>query len=325
MIKFKRLRKICAGGGLLVLLACNNVVDSAAVKKAAEPVKELKIQKLAFDLKPDQAVIPGANVRLYAKANQVENVSYDWQVPGTWVDITGNLIEWTVPEEAGEYTIKVTAVNTNGDSATNSTVVNVLDAHAYSAPQACSFTINSNTRFSNKSMGTLENSTVTRIDMLSNGSVRTTVTANGETTTSIMADDTLTQFDEAGDKKAVMKSSDLAGNFDPALFNLSNLMMVMPDYTQKNDVYRFSKTSGSVNFSIEYDNKYGQIRSLKKSDSESGDFENLEIEYQLVDGYLFPAKMNYEIVCWIAGIKNSNKIEQEFTDVIIGDFLVEED
>lgn len=310
---------------MLVLLSCNNVVDSATVNAVAAPVKELKIQKLAFDLTSDQVIVPGATVRVYAKANQVEQVSYDWQVPGTWTSVTDNQIEWTVPQESGEYTIQVTVHNTAGDSASNATVVNVFDAHAYSAPEACSFTIRSNSAYTNKTMGTLEDTAITTIKMFSDGSVSTAVTSNGFTTTSTIADDTLTQYDEQGNKNAVMRGSDLAGNFDPAIFNLSNLMTVMPGYTQKGDVYRFSKSTGSVDFSIEYDNKFGQIRSMNKSDSESGDLENLEIEYQLVDGYLFPSKISYEIVCWIAGVKNSNKIEQEFTDIVIGEPVAGED
>jgi hypothetical protein len=295
----------------LLLFSCGD--------SASQPEKTLSVQKLGFDLSVNEAIIPGKTVRVFARANQSNGVTYEWNLPGSWISVKDNLVEWTVPSEEGDYSISVRVKNEAGETADSTASIKVYDQSAYTAPQACSFTVTSSTDFTNKTMKGLTNTFSSRILKYSDGTVTTITNMEGETKTSTLKGDEITQYKADGTKGDVYKGTNLANGFDATVFTLENFKTVIPAYTLANDTYSFSKSLGSTQLDVKFDAKTGRLKSLSKADTETDDSMTYEIAYQMVDGYLFPSEISVITIYYIGGVKNTSVMKQVVSDINIGE------
>jgi hypothetical protein len=311
--------KFLITGCILSILAITGVSCTQEAQESTVSAKTLTVQKLGFSLDANQYIKPGEVVKVFAKANLASGASYAWNVPGSFTDKGNGLIEWTVPAEAGDYTISVVATDSSGNaSVSRSMSVKVGDGHGYAMPDAYSYTLNTTSSLDNKFNRDLSKTTTTKLSKNADGSITSEISMdNGECQKLENVDGKTYVVAPDGSRSlfAEVSLDDYSAN-TPSL-SLGSLRNAYADYSQNGDVYTFTRIVSGVKSTIVYDDSSGYVTSMKSDDENSGTVSDVNITYTVVDGYVFPEKLTADVSYQVGETTSVVHIIQDFSDITV--------
>lgn len=307
----------------LFLLVCVTSVAllSGCVNATSGQGRQLAVTRLGFKTDNDAPLTPGKTVTVYADSNRKAGVSYTWNVPGTYKQLSSKSIAWTVPTTPGDYTVSLTCVASSlGQTATRSTKVTVVDDAAVASPETFSCSIKAVTQFTNKLIGEKGITTTSRIskDATGNVSVETTPpvgdtiktsTDNGSTY-SIAADGTRTLVSQISDGSPEMP-------FSPSMLSLDSLKASCPTWTSDVRYFTFEQRASSQYGKIVFDSRLGVLTKIRSEDDDLGEVQDIKITYQTIDGYLIPAHIEGDITYMVADEPYTIHCSQDMEDIVV--------
>ena len=321
MISYKKIIK--HRNFLLCLFALQTLFQfvgcSGNLQNTNSSSKTLSITYLGFNTTLNNYFVPGKKVELLARANK-KNVTYSWDIPGDWKEISGNKVIWIVPEQEGEYKISVTARDEkNIKEVSRSLNVTVADEAVCAAPDTFSCKIITKTVMKNKLVGTDVQKTVSKVQMNADDSVYVeTVESNGEVTRTFTDSEAVYDIDENGNRKIVARRS-FQDSFVPSakVIGLSTLKNACKDYEYDGRFYNFKQASGKQKAEVEYDSKLGVVTRIRSEDEDNMEVSDMKMEYDVIDGYIVTTKVSGTVTYYVFEEKFTTQIEQKIKDVIL--------
>jgi hypothetical protein len=296
------------------ILSCQNPPSNASLKKLA-------ITHMGFKSDEYSPITPGKSIQVYAVANKKNNVSYTWELPGEWKNISPGTIEWTVPATPGEYKVTATASDPSlGQSASHSSTVTVVDGAALAAPDSFSCSVKARTTMVNKLIGEKTISTSSKVDMSTDGEVSV------ETTTPV--GEKLRTFTEKGATYSISPDGvrTLLSRDDKSipdlpvsanLVSLESLKAACPTWTSDGRRYTFEQSSGTKQGLVIYDSLLGVVTRMRSEDEESGDVQDISMAYRIFDGFLIPTHIEGSFEYVVADEPYSVRVVQDLEDIVI--------
>ncbi len=283
--------------------------------------KELKVSYLGFNTTITNYFVPGKTVELLARANK-KNVDYEWNIPGEWEEITDNKVCWKVPEKEGLYTLSVSVTDKKTNKNVNKSIdLTVADNAVCAVPDSLSCKVTTNIKMNNRLFGENLQTTVSSITMSPDSSVYVeTVEANGEITRTYADSDAIYNVDDMG-KRTLVARSNTESSFVPTvnMFGLSSLINSCPDYETDGRYYKFRQSSSTQKALVEYDSKLGVVTRICSEDEDNMEISDMQMEYDVIDGYIIPTKISGIVTYYASGEKFSTSIEEEISDIIINE------
>ena len=283
--------------------------------------KELKVSYLGFNTTITNYFVPGKNVELLARANK-KNVSYTWTLPGEWEEISDNKISWKVPEQEGLYTLSVTVTDRKTNKSVNKSIdIAVSDNAVCATPDSLSCKVTTNIKMNNRLLGENLQTTVSSITMNPDNSVYVeTVESNGEITRTYADSDAIYNVDDMGKRTLVAKSNN-ESSFVPVanVLSLSSLINSCPDYETDGRYYKFQQSSSTQKAVVEYDSILGVVTRIRSEDEENMEVSDMQMEYDVIDGYIIPTKISGIVTYYAAGEKFCTIIDEEISDIIFNE------
>lgn len=299
----------------VLLLSCSDQVQTN------NSSKELKVSYLGFNTTITNYFAPGKKVELLARANK-KNVDYSWNLPGEWEEINENNVSWKVPEQEGQYTVSVTVTDKKTNKSVNKSVeITVSDNAVCATPDYFSCKVITNITMNNRLLGENLQTTVSSITMNPDSSVYVeTVEANGEITRTYADSDAIYNVDDMG-KRTLIARNNTESSFIPAanVLGLSSLINSCPDYETDGRYYKFRQSYSTQKALVEYDSKLGVVTRIRSEDEENMEVSDMQMEYDVIDGYIIPTKISGIVTYYASGEKFSTKIEEEISDIIINE------
>jgi hypothetical protein len=111
-------------------------------------------------------------------------------------------------------------------------------------------------------------------------------------------------------------SLDSVKSMTPSI-SLSSLVLACPGYDKTGNTYTFRKTVSGVSSMIKFDNGLGMITGIRTVEEDSGTVTDMNINYQVVDGYTFPESISSDVTYNISGVETVVYIDQKLTDLVI--------
>lgn len=297
----------------VLLLSCSEHVQTN------NSSKELKVSYLGFNTTITNYFVPGKTVELLARANK-KNVDYEWDLPGEWEEVTDNKVSWKVPEKEGLYTLSVNVIDKKTNKNVNKSIdITVADNTVCAVPDSLSCKVTTNIKMNNRLLGENLQTTVSSIKMNPDSSVYVeTVEANGEITRTYADSDAIYNVDDMG-KRTLVARSNTESLFVPTvnMFGLSSLINSCPDYETDGRYYKFRQSSSTQKALVEYDSKLGVVTRICSEDEENMEISDMQMEYDVIDGYIIPTKISGIVTYYASGEKFSTSIEEEISDIII--------
>lgn len=307
--------------GLFLIMAELLIFSCSRNVQVDNSSKDLKISYLGFNTTIDNYFPPGANVELLARANK-NGVVYSWDIPGEWKKIKENEISWKVPKEEGVYKLSVTVTDEKTNKSTNKSIdVTVSDNVVCASPDSFSCKVTTNITMNNKLLGEDRQTTVTSMKMNSDNSVYIeTVETTGEISRTFADSEAVYSVDNSGNRKLVAKRTS-EDSFVPSvnILGLTSLKKSCPDYETAGRFYKFRQSSATQKAEVEYDSMLGLVTRIRSENEENMEVSDIQMEYDVIDGYIIPTKILGVVSYYAAGEKFSTKIEEEITDVIINE------
>lgn len=299
----------------VLLLSCSEHVQTN------NSSKELKVSYLGFNTTITNYFVPGKTVELLARANK-KNVDYEWDLPGEWEEVTDNKVSWKVPEKEGLYTLSVNVIDKKTNKNVNKSIdITVADNTVCAVPDSLSCKVTTNIKMNNRLLGENLQTTVSSIKMNPDSSVYVeTVEANGEITRTYADSDAIYNVDDMG-KRTLVARSNTESSFVPTvnMFGLSSLINSCPDYETDGRYYKFRQSSSTQKALVEYDSKLGVVTRICSEDEENMEISDMQMEYDVIDGYIIPTKISGIVTYYASGEKFSTSIEEEISDIIINE------
>ncbi len=284
--------------------------------------KEIKVTYLGIKSDYENYFAPGEKIEILARANKRSNVDIEWQLDGEWKKIDENRIVWTVPSEEGKYTIGVKAVdNENQKFSEKSMEIMVSDNLVSAKPDTFKCTVETGIRIKNKLLGDELKKTTSVIDMRQDGSVYVeTIESNGEVTRSCSDEEAFYSINPDGKRELISRRNPVDETIPHVkMIGLSALINSGADYTNDGRTYTFTQNSETKSALVEYDSKLGVITRIRNENIENMEVSDIEMEYDVLDGFIVPKKIKGTVTYKICGELFSTEIEQEIKDVVINE------
>ncbi len=324
MKKSKTKQKILIGLFLvlaeLLFFSCTDSIQNDNLSK------ELKISYLGFNTTIDNYFVPSEDVELLARANK-NGVIYSWNIPGEWEEVDENKIKWKVPEKEGVYKLSVTVTDEKTDKTAEKNInVTVSDDVVCAAPDSFSCKVTTNIKMKNRLIGEDIQTTLSSIKMNSDDTTYIeTVEANGEITKTFADSQAIYNIDESGNRNLVVKRSEETSLVPSVnLLGLSSLKNSCSDYETDGRFYRFTQVSENQKALVEYDSTLGVVTRIRSEDEDNMEVSDINMEYDVIDGYIIPKRVSGVVSYYVAGEKFSTEVEEIITDVVLNEKDVEE-
>ena len=318
-IKFITKKSINLILSLLFVLISFFVSSCSGDLQKCKESKELKITFLGFNTTINNYFIPGSDVELLARSNK-NDVDYLWDVPGEWKEIKKNKIVWKVPEQEGDYKLSVSVKDkTTNQTDQKSVNVTVADNVICAVPETVSYKVITKTTFNNKLIGKDVQQTVSSITMNSDDTVYVeTIESSGEVSKTYVDSEAVYSIDKNGNREIVGKRSS-EDSYIPKvnILGLASLKNACSTYESDGRFYTFRQSSSSQRAEVEYDSKIGMVTRIKSENDENMEVSDIQMDYEVIDGYIIPSKVSGLVTYYVAGEKYTVQIEQKISDVKI--------
>lgn len=211
-------------------------VYSCSVEKNLVVEKELKVISFGIKTNNNEPLNPGQKVNIYAKVNKTKNISFNWNIANQYYENCGEIIEWTIPSIAGEYPIKVTAIDkTNNNNITYEEKLIVGEKYAELEVKDFKKKITIKTTAISKEI-TTENETIMEIESENNIIKIKLIDNTGETNYVV----------ENGDIYQIEESKKIFGFSSKKKLLIENIISSMKNKDEKNN------DGGLLTYSIDY-------------------------------------------------------------------------
>jgi hypothetical protein len=244
---------------------------------------------MGFELENDELPIPGSAVVVYAQANKKEGVAYSWLGGGDVQDLGQGRALWTIPVEAGEHSITVTATGEMSvGSCSRSLSLVVADEVARAIPGNFSMTVRQSSSSRSKVLG--ENEFGSSFSVLfSNDAYKILLDDAAATSQIVCAKGRAWSIDAQGksmEMEGIPPSLDIGKIARPGVFSIRNLSEDTILHELGDGLVRIERSEDGASSSITYDTKRGSIVSMRSDNGEAYST-TTEMSYQTIDGYLF--------------------------------------
>lgn len=274
---------------------------------------------MGFEAGEAPGLAPGKTVEVFASSNKRGDVLYSWEAPGTWRVVGQGRIEWTIPQEPGEYNVTVTAIDQpSGMIAKRSSLVTVAEGGALAAPESFSCVVKTSTQFTNKLIGSNVVSDTSVIRMNADGSVEVaTTTPAGETIRTVSDADSFYAVAPDGSRKLLARDTGGLEGLPPraSLVSLAELKAACPDWTSDGRMYTFTQSSASARGRVVFDALLGVVTRMRVESEDGLEVQDISVDYETIEGYLIPKRVEGTIE-YVAGDEPySIHIVQEMEDI----------
>lgn len=188
-------------------------------------------------------------------------------------------------------------------------------------PDTFSCKVTTSITMNNKLIGENTQKTVSSIMMNSDDSVYVeTIETNGDVTRTYADSEAIYSIDDNGKRKLVAKRNS-NDSFTPSvnILGLSSLKNSCSDYETDGRFYKFRQSSSSQKAVVDYDSSLGVITRIRSENDDNMEVSDMQMEYDVIDGYIVPTKVSGIVTYIVSGEKFSTKIIEEITDVIINE------
>ena len=288
-------------------------------------IKDFTVYRMGIDSESPGFLKAGETVKVYAQANYNKNVRYEWEVNGAGIPEEGERFSWTVPIEPGEYIFSVKAYHPDSDSSADKSItVCVYDDKAYpltsnykmtlketvtsggkSVPQTTAETIQEIISDGNKSLVKISNDMGERIYYFEGEKAYSCIDGKKEDISGTIAN--------PSDKTMDAISSEMNGVFS----SLDRMVEFYGNYVEEDGIAFFSAEQDNIMVRLGFDLEYKILSVIETYDYEIESRNKMSMEFQIVDGFLFPLRQTSRSEIVIANELVQCNYVTEYEDVSV--------